>query len=203
MAINKGASRKPELRETLLKIALLGLEAGFEVKAMHVKGVDNPADAPSRGKTATVDHDYTFRYFQDFNQPRHSVDCCTAVSGYNAQPGCTSFFSPACPVQENVAFLVGKKLWANIPFHSLHPILDAIVAAWRLDTINTLATCLVPEWPTAAWFRKYLRRSKPLFRVLARYPEGSRIFLTRNSMVVGPPIKYPMLVIRIGKHPDC
>lgn len=127
VAINKGASRKPELRETLSQIAFLGLEHGFEVKAMHVKGVDNLAEAPSRGKAPTIDHDYTFRFYEDFNQPRHTVDCCSAVSGYNVQPGCTTFFSMANPVENYVASLVGKKVWANIPFHSLRPILDALV----------------------------------------------------------------------------
>jgi hypothetical protein len=200
VAINKGASRKLELRETLLQIAHLGIKHGFELKARHVKGVDNPADAPSRGKAQSVNYDYTFRFFQDFNQPLHTVDCCAASSGYNAQPGCTTHFSAANPVQNNVPRLVGQKLWANIPFPHINSILAAIVAAWRLDTINTMATCVVPEWPTAAWYRKYLRRSKPLFRVLARYKAGSKLFLTRNRTEMAPPTRYPMLVIRIGQE---
>ena len=179
-ALNKGASRIPALRTTLLHIALLGLEYGFEVKAKHVKGVDNPADAPSRGTRASSTQDYTFAHFQDFNQ----VDCCAAASGYNAQPdlpGCTEWFSSARPVQEHVPELAGKRLWANVPFALAGPVLDAVVAAWQLAPSTTVATCVVPEWTTMSWFRRYIRRKTPLFKVLCRYPAGSRLFYRQGS----------------------
>jgi hypothetical protein len=197
-AVNKGASRKPALRKTLLEMALLGLEFGFEVKAKHVKGKENPADAPSRGKEATSSQDYTFAFFDAFNSPPASVDCCAAVDGYNKMPGCSEWLSAARPVQANVASLVGKTLWANPPFAEAGPILDALVEAWRRDPTHTSATLVLPEWTTASWFRKYLRRKKPLFRVLRRYPEGSRVFLLRNSQRLAGPCPFPVLVARLG-----
>ena len=197
-ALNKGASRKPALRDTLLQIAKLGLEYGFEVKAVYIKGELNPADAPSRGKRPTSRQDWTFMHFAEFNSPAAEVDCCAAVSGYNAQPGCTTWYSAVNPVQAHVRDLAGKVLWANIPFAELDPILDALVAAWRLDPVNTVATAVVPEWPTAKWYRKYIRRKRPLFKLLHRYEPGSLVFRWKNSSCPANPIRYPILVLRLG-----
>jgi hypothetical protein len=200
-AVNKGASRKPALRPILLRIALLGLEYGFELKAKHVKGVDNPADDPSRGRKKTTSCDWTFRHFAQFNNPPAQVDCCAAESGYNVQRGCTTWFSAARPVQDNTDALVGKVLWANPPFQQIGPILQTIVAAWQKDPINTVATVLVPEWPEASWYRQYLRRKRPVFRILHRFPAQSKLFFWKNSRIAAPPTKFPMLIIRLGSRP--
>jgi len=197
-AVNKGASRKPALRPILLRIALLGLEYGFEVKAKHVKGVDNPADEPSRGRKKTTSSDWTFRHFAQFNNPPAEVDCCAAESGYNVQRGCTVWFSAARPVQEHTDQLVGKVLWANPPFQQIASILYTIVAAWQRDPINTVATVLVPEWPEAGWYRQYLRRKRPIFKVLHRFPANSKLFYWKNSKIPAPATKFPMLIIRLG-----
>eukprot|EP00882_Tetradesmus_deserticola_P008326 GHRQ01008779.1.p1 GENE.GHRQ01008779.1~~GHRQ01008779.1.p1 ORF type:complete len:327 (+),score=49.32 GHRQ01008779.1:1251-2231(+) len=199
-AVNKGASRVPALRPILLEIALLGIEFGFELKATHVKGENNPADAPSRGKAKNVSSDWTFTEFSRFNSPPAEVDCCAAESGYNKQPGCQLWFSMARPMQQHVEELVGKVLWANAPFPQVESVLDTIVAAWKLDPIKTLATVLVPEWPTASWYRKYIRRKRPLFSILHRYPEGARIFRWKDSTVLAPPCRFPILIIRIGSR---
>lgn len=198
-AINKGASRVPALRPILLEIALLGIEFGFEVKAKHIAGELNPADAPSRGQRSNVSSDWTFTEFTRFNTPPAEIDCCAAESGYNVQPGCTTWFSMARPVQQHVDQLVGRVLWANAPFSQVGLVLDAIVEAWTRDPANTVATVLVPEWTTANWYRKYLRRKRPLFRVLHRYPAGAQIFRWKDSIAPAPPTKFPMLVMRIGQ----
>lgn len=200
IAVNKGASRKPALRPILLQIALLGIEYNFEVKALHIKGELNPADAPSRGKRKPVSSDWTFTEFARFNHPPAEIDCCAAASGYNVQPGCTTWFSMVNPMQNNVNKLVGKVMWANAPFQQVESALDAIVAAWEQDPVNTQATVLVPEWTTANWYRKYLRRKRPVFRVLHRYPEGSVIFRWKNSTVPAPPTTFPILILRIGNR---
>lgn len=199
-AVNKGASRKPALRATLHKIALLGLEYGFELKAIYIKGELNPADAPSRGKLKTTRQDWTFAHFDQFNQPPAEVDCCAAASGYNVQPGCTVWYTAVDPVQNHVQDLVGKVLWANIPFADLDSILHTIVTAWQQDPINTVATVVVPEWTTAAWYRKYIRRKRPLFKLLKRYPVGSVVFKWKNSNTPAQPIRFPILVLRLGNR---
>lgn len=201
-AVNKGASRKPALRPILLDIALLGIQHGFELKARHIKGELNPADAPSRGAQRSTSSDWTFAYFEQFNNPPAEVDCCAAASGYNVQPGCTEWFSAVKPVQQHVEQLVGKTLWANIPFNQLDPIMDAIVTAWQRDPVSTVATVVVPEWPEANWFRKYLRRKRPLFTVLHRYPAGSQVFRWKNSKALAPPTRHAILVLRLGSARD-
>ena len=196
-AVNKGASRIPEMRTILLDIATLGLQHGFELKAKHIKGKDNPADAPSRGARATKSSDWVFTEFARFNQPPAQVDCCSAESGYNRQPGCTEWFSMARPVQDNVQHLVGKTLWVNPPFKILGQVLDSVVHAWRLAPTTTVATIVAPLWPDAPWYRKYLRRKQPILRVLHIYPAGSKIFKAPNSTFT-PPTKDAVMILRLG-----
>jgi len=197
-ALNKGASRKPMLRDTLLRIAMLGLEHNFEVKSMHIKGELNPADAPSRGMLASSTQDWTFMHMEQFNNPPAEVDCCAAESGYNVQPGCTTWYSAARPVQDHVQDLVGKKLWANVPFDQAEAIIPALIQAWRLDPLNTVITLVVPEWPSCVWYRRFIRRKHPLFTLLHRYPEGSRVFKNRHTHSKPLPCKWPVLVLRLG-----
>lgn len=196
-AVNKGASRIPAMRPILMDIAMLGLQQGFELKAKHIKGKDNPADAPSRGLQASKSSDWMFTDFQRFNDPPAQVDCCAVESGSHTQPGCTLWFSPARPVQDNVPLLTGKVLWVNPPFNSIGPILDAVVRAWQAAPTTTMATILVPFWPDASWYRKYLRRKRPLMRVLHTYPAGSKIFRAPSSTYTVPS-KDPILILRLG-----
>lgn len=196
-AVNKGASRIPAMRSILLEISMLGLQYGFELKAKHVKGKDNPADAPSRGMQASKSSDWVFTDFQRFNQPPAQVDCCATESGSNTQPGCSEWFSQARPAQNNVHHLAGKVLWVNPPFHSIGPILDAVVQAWRKAPTSTMATIVVPYWPEASWYRKYLRRKRPLMRVLHTYPAGSKIFKQPDSTFIVPS-KETILILRLG-----
>ena len=197
-ALNKGASRKPLLRDTLLRIALLGLECNFEVKSKHIKGELNPADAPSRGRRPTSTQDWFFVHMEQFNHPPAEVDCCAASSGYNVQPGCTTWYSAARPVQNHVQELVGKVLWANIPFDQADIIIPALVQAWEQDPLHTVITMVVPEWPSCTWYRRYIRRKQPLFSLLHRYPEGSRVFRSCHTHTKPPPCRWPVLVLRLG-----
>lgn len=196
-AVNKGASRIPAMRPILLQIAKLGLQYGFELKAKHIKGKDNPADAPSRGWQASRSSDWFFTEYHKFNYPPAQVDCCCAEDGYNKQQGCTEWFSAVRPVQDHVQLLAGKVLWVNPPFALLGPVLDSIVQAWRIAPTTTVATIVAPYWPETAWFRKYLRRKQPILRLLHTYPPGSKIFKAPHSTFV-PPTKDAIMILRLG-----
>ena len=197
-AVNKGFSRVPGTRKILLEMATLGMERAFEVRAAYVKGCDNPADAPSRGKQSTSAQDYTFIHFDDFNNPPARVDACAAASGYNVQPGCHEWYSLANPVQNNIEKLVGKSIWANVPFTQAGPVLDALVEAWKRDKERTTVTAVVPEWKTSTWYLRYIRCRKPLFTLLHRYPAGTKLFKFRNHTRLAPPCPFPILVLRLG-----
>lgn len=196
-AVNKGASRIPAMRAIMMDIAMLGTQYGFELKAKHVAGKQNPADAPSRGLVTTKSSDWFFLDFQRYNSPAAQVDCCAAESGYNVQPRCTEWYSMVRPVQQHIQHLAGKVLWVNPPFNTVGPILDAVVQAWRMAPHTTTATILVPQWPETSWYRKYLRRKHPLMRVLHIYPAGSRIFRAPGSSFT-PPCKDTIMVLRLG-----
>lgn len=198
-AVNKGASRIPAMRPILLQIAKLGLQHGFELKAKHIRGKDNPADAPSRGLQATKSADWFFTEYNQFNQPPAQVDCCFTEDGYNRQQGCTEWYSMARPVQNHVQQLAGKVLWVNPPFAILGPVLDAIVQAWRIAPTTTVATIVAPYWPEAPWFRKYLRRKQPILRLLHTYPPGSKIFKAPHSTYTHP-TKDTIMILRLGAY---
>lgn len=198
IAINKGASRKPALRDTLMHMALLGLEHQFEVKALHIKGELNPADAPSRGKALTAEKTYVFRHASLFNDPPHEVDCFADATGDNRLAGVTVHFSAENRFQDNLEDLVGKKLWASLPFRDLHQSLFALVAIWKLDPINTVVTCVVPEWTTTAWYRKLLRRQKPVFRLLKRFDANEPCFVVGKDLKIAKALPYPIIVVRLG-----
>jgi hypothetical protein len=102
-------------------------------------------------------------------------------------------------VQEHTDQLVGKVLWANPPFQQIASVLHTVVA-WQRDPVNTFATVLVPEWPEAGWFRQYLRRKRPIFKVLHRFPANSKLFYWKNSRIPAPATKFPMLIIRLGSR---
>ena len=108
------------------------------------------------------------------------------------------WFSAANPVECNVSALVGKALWATVPFANISAVLASLAQAWAVDPVNTVATCVVPEWTTTSWYRKFLRRCKPLFRVLHRYPLGEWVFRFKHTLAMAPPCPFPILVIRLG-----
>jgi hypothetical protein len=103
-------------------------------------------------------------------------------------------------VQNHAHDIAGKVIWANIPFCQVDSILETIVTAWKIDPVNTVATVVVPEWTTAHWYRKYIRRKRPIFRLLHRYPAGDVVFTWKNSKCPAHPVKYPILVLRLGNR---
>jgi hypothetical protein len=193
-ALNKGASRIPALRDILLRIALLGTRHNFEVRARYIPGPLNPADAPSRNKQAT--QDFVFLDLARFNQPPAQVDCSCNNSLIPTLPNCDSIASPTA-VAEGVGGMVGKIIWATPPFSSLNCVMTAIVDAWGKAPNSTVATVVVPEWPTAIWYMRFIRRKQPLFRLLHRYPVGSLVFRFHGDQ---RPIActHPILVLRLG-----
>ena len=175
-AINRGAARWPGGREEVMAIASLAVRGGFSLRAIHVAGADNPADAPSRGHVALSARDFTFMHFHEFALEGTSVDCCAAPSGYNAQPACEIWFSAQNPVQLNVRALVGRVLWAAPPWDIAGQVLDAIVAAWRLDPRETSAAIVLPFDPSRSWFRFYFRKPRPIFRIGHMFPAGTPLY---------------------------
>jgi hypothetical protein len=198
-AVNKGASRIPAMREILLEIALLGMEHKFQLKAKHIPGKLNPADDPSRGETGGVQV-WTFTEAHLFNDPPVQVDCCAPQMGPLATSTCNESYTILDPVQHHIGQIQGKVLWATVPVVVADAVIGACIEAWQRDPMHTVATIVVPDWPSAAWYRRYLRRKNPLLKVLHRYPEGARIF-SRQGLANPAPAKWPVLVLRIGTGP--
>lgn len=195
-AVNKGASRISVMRDILLDIAHLGMTHGFDLKAKHIPGRINPADAPSRGDT-TPSTSWVFTEADKFNDPPAQIDCCAPVEGPMAVSSCTECFTVLRRVQDHIGSIQGKVLWATAPIAAADAVIHAIVSAWQAAPLTTRATIVVPEWTTATWYRKYMRRKHPVFTILHRYPEGARIF-TRQGLANPAPAKWPVLVLRLG-----
>jgi hypothetical protein len=193
-AINKGASRIPSLRTTLHNIALLGVRHSFSVRAMYIKGETNPADAPSRGSSPA--HEFVFTQAARFNQPPAEIDCWAPPSG-STLSSCSITFGTHNSMYNNLSTLRGKVIWAAPPFSEVGRLMAALVDTW-VATPSTVATIVVPEWPTATWYMQYLRRKQPYFRLLHKFPAGSSLFSFRDTGRPAPPTKFPILVLRIG-----
>jgi hypothetical protein len=193
-AINKGASRIPALRDILLRIALLGVRRNFEVRAKYIPGPLNPADAPSRNKQAT--QDFVFLDLARFNNPPAQVDCSCNHPSIPALSSCENFSNPAA-VSAAEERLAGKIIWATPPFCSLDRVLTTIVNAWARAPATTMATVVVPEWPTAVWYMRFIRRKRPLFQLVHRYPADALVFRFHGA---SRPVAcaQPILVLRLG-----
>lgn len=193
-AVNRGASRIPGMRDILLQMAQLGLAQGFTLKAKHIPGKLNPADAPSRGVHAGT---WLFTQAEGYNHPPAEVDCCAASPTDLATSSC-SLGITATDVGSSIPAMVGKSLWATVPIHMADTVIEAIVQAWQHAPLTTTATIVVPHWPSAKWFRKYMRRKHPLFTVVHTFPEGARIFRKLGGTANSAPAKWPVLVMQLG-----
>ncbi len=205
-AINKGAARWPGGRQEVMAIASLAIKGQFSLRALHVAGVDNPADDPSRGVVAISSKDFTFVHFARFASVGTMVDCCAAADGYNAQAGCSVWFSSADPVQLHVDQLVGRAIWAAPPWDIASQVLDAIVAAWRRAPLRTEATIVLPFDRSRGWFKFYFHRPNPKFTILKMFPANSALFYRavsghrRFPHKLAKPVNVPVMVVRIGSR---
>lgn len=196
-AVNKGASRVPEMRPILLKMAMLGMEKGFTLKARHIPGILNPADAPSRG---IPQQQWLFSEAEKFNDPPAQVDCCAISHEQLATSSCTVGFTDPSTLSAHISDLAGKVLWATVPIGAADMVIEAIVQAWHNDPKGTMATIVVPAWQNAGWYRKYMRRKQPLFSILHTYEKGAPIF-TKAGFHSPAAAKWSVFVLRLGRHP--
>ena len=196
-AVNRGATRSPVNRDLVLQIAVTAISHQFELRARYIPGPANCADALSRGFERPTTSNWTFIKFHDFNSPPATVDACAENDGSNCQPGCSVWFSAQRPIQDNWSHLAGKVVWCNPPFHEIGLIIPALLRAWTTAPHSTVIRLLVPEWPTAGWFRKYFRRRRPVFRLLKRFPVGSRLFCSPDRPNDPPATRWPVLIVQL------
>jgi len=71
-------------RLELMAIELLQIVQGFMVRAVHVAGKDNPADAPSRGLSTKIpSEDWTSHFFSQSCLRAPDVNGFADPTGYN------------------------------------------------------------------------------------------------------------------------
>ena len=197
-AVNRGSTRSPVNRDIVLQIALTAISNKFELRARYIPGPANTADGLSRGLERPTTSNWTFVRFNEFNSPPATIDACAEEDGSNCQPGCSVWFSATRPIQDNWAQIIGNVVWRNPPFHELSSIIPALLKAWSLAPHSTTIRLVVPEWPTAGWFRKYYRRRRPVFRLLKRFPAGARLFRSPGGPSAPTPPRWPVLLVQIS-----
>ena len=200
-AITRGSTRVAEGRLIARQIAALAIQFGFEVRAEHIRGVDNGrADRLSRQLSSARDQNLQlkpsiFRELCGGGRYSPSVDCCCDPRGSNAQPGCRSFFSAVNSVLGREADLAGQVLWAFPPQELVGEVLSVIERAVVLDS-STRATVVVPDWRARGWHSWFVRRESSRFRILRVLRSGRRLCLWPWGEEADP-CPYDLLVLRI------
>lgn len=194
LAINKGASRLPGMRSILKEMASLGMQYNFHVKAKYIKGEINPADAPSRGKKSNVQN-FWFLPRASYDKPQSQVDVSLLHHSLKSLSCCPMHVDNLQNV--SVSDLQGKIIWSSPPFACIEQVMNLLVSAWRLKPLTTVVTMVVPYWPTATWFLKYLRRKKPLFRVIHEFKAATKIFRF-HSAEQPCSSQHPVLILRLS-----
>ncbi|PNW87911.1 hypothetical protein CHLRE_01g006766v5 [Chlamydomonas reinhardtii] len=175
-ALNRGSTRVRDGRGLMRQVAALALQHDFQLRALHIAGVDNGrADRLSRQLAAAEEQNLSLVhsvYRQACRRARlePEVDCCCDVLGLNRQPGCHTFFSPAASVLDHAEQLAGRAVWA-FPPHSIAGEVLGLLAGLR-DT-GTRALVLVPDWRDRGWYRVWL--------AAAAYPGG--VFVCRRCLL--------------------
>lgn len=108
------------------------------------------------------------------------------------------------PVQNYISEIAGNVLWANPPWSAISEVLNAILMAYRLDPINTIATIVLPRLVTTPWYRRYFCHGAAIFRILHIYPVGSVVYYKKCPLgttfpsELAPPCHVEILVVRLG-----
>ncbi|PNW83443.1 hypothetical protein CHLRE_05g243351v5 [Chlamydomonas reinhardtii] len=188
-ALNRGSTRVREGRGLMRQVAELALSYRFEVRALHIAGVDNGrADRLSRRLDTATEQNYVllhalYRAACKAAQLQPEVDGCCDVRGLNRQPGCGSYYSAAASVLEQADALAGRTVWAFPPQQIVGEVL-ALLAGIRSS--GTRALVLVPEWQERGWFREWVRSRQSPYRVLQTLPMGGCHFRLPGGRLAGP-----------------
>ena len=200
-AITRGSTRITEGRPIARQIAALAIQFGFEIRAEHIRGVENGrADRLSRQLSSARDQNLQLKasIFRELCRGEGfspSVDCCCDPRGSNAQPGCGVFFSAVNSVLGKEAELAGRVLWAFPPQELVGEVLAVIDRAVVLDS-RTRATVVVPDWRARAWHSWFVRRASSRFKVWRVLRSGRRVCLWPWGAEADP-CPYDLLVLRI------
>ena len=188
-ALRRGSTRVREGRELMRQVAELALQYQFELRALHVAGVDNGhADRLSRRLGKAADQNLCLRH-SIYRQICHSeqlqpgVDCCCDPAGRSRQPGCSVYFSAADSVLAHGSALTGRVLWAFPPHSIIGEVLGLLAG---LREAGTQALVLVPEWQARGWYRAWVRERGSPFKVVRAFPAGSHLFRHESGREAGP-----------------
>ena len=118
----------------------------------------------------------------------------------------TANFTASDPVEDHLAELRGRWLWANPPFLEGGRALEMIDAAWREDPWGTRALVVLPQWEGRWWWRRFVDRRRAPFRIIRRYPAGTEgLFWRTGARVqrgrtpdVGHAAPFGIVVVAIG-----
>lgn len=199
-AVNHGSTRIREGRDISRQLAELVVRYGFELRAVHIRGVDNVrADQLSRRlpKAATQQlclRAELFRQLCALWGQSPTVDCCCNDSGSNAQPGCTVSFSPSNSVLGKEAQLAGCVLWAHPPTELVGEVLGTLVRAYRMRPHSTRILAVVPEYRERGWFKQFVSSPTAPFRVLHRFPVG-QMAMQHSSGAAALPLPHELLAL--------
>ena len=200
--LNTGDTGSPLLEPLARRLYEVRRRYDLDVSGRHIPGLKNAlADALSRRRYDLPDSgDWQFAR-SEFERAedwvaaklgrRFDVDACADPTGQNAH--CERFWSAtdSCLLHD----MGGEMIWCNADWELLPKILPHFRGAAARQPYDTAGVFAVPEKTNAAWWREVRG-----FRVLARYPAGTRLFTRPFEALTGlretvQPAKWPVLLL--------
>jgi hypothetical protein len=178
--IRRGTSAEPELLRIVRELHLLEAEHGFELCARHVSGdsmIEEGTDALSRAALREATSEWRVRR-PVFSALEAACGVTYDIDAF-ASPRGGHLVDDFCD-ETRSAFdfdFTGRTAWFNPPHHLIGGALRHFLRCRERDPYTTAGTFLLPDWPTAPWYR--LRR---FFHCVRRLPAGTRLFERRDHL---------------------
>ena len=83
--------------------------------------------------------------------------------------------------------MVGKVLHCNPPYHLIGEFLEAVTAAYAAAPLTTRCTFVLPYWPSAPWYKKYIARRNAPLEVIEGAGEDGATFKENLRLFTYPP----------------
>jgi hypothetical protein len=183
---------KPQTDTLILLRSLVQLswQFNFRLRAAYIPTQLNmTADGLSRMRGAAQGGNFTIRpsIFQQVTAGLITKVAFADITGKSARVLLSPahqvgmfYFSVNNPPFINAYRLANEAIWFNPP-HALAGTALKFFAQLLTNFPHTWCMGLIPVWPEREWYKKYILRNNPIFRVMCVYPPGTQLFIKSGT----------------------